>query len=157
MSDPVRSPDRLRGLDTLARALDSVARLPGTNVRFGLDALLGLVPGVGDLAGAAIAGYVVLAAARLGAPRAVLLRMLLNVAIDTLVGSVPLVGDAFDVAWRANTRNVTLLQRHLADPGATKAASGAVVGGVLLGLVLLLAAGLAVTWLALHALLRRAS
>jgi hypothetical protein len=145
---------RTARLDTLARLLDSALALPGTNVRFGLDAVIGLVPGIGDLAGAAIAGYVVIAAARLGAPAAVLLRMLLNVAIDTVLGSVPFIGDVFDVAWRANTRNVALLQRHLAEPAAARAASRAVIAGVLLAMFLLVAAGLAVTWLALHALIR---
>jgi len=142
-------------LVTLARALDSAVRIPGTNVRFGLDAVIGLVPGVGDLAGGAIAAYIVLAAAREGAPPSLLARMLLNVAIDTAVGSVPVLGDAFDVAWRANARNVALLERHVAAPTATRAASRAVVAAVLLGIVLLLGAGIVATWLGIRALLHR--
>lgn len=126
--------DRVRAL---ARLLDAAVRVPGTNLRFGLDAVLGLVPGVGDLAGAAASGYIVLAAARLGAPAAVLLRMLLNAAIDAVVGTVPLLGDLFDFGWRANTRNVALLERHLADPRGARAASRTVVLAVLAGLVLL--------------------
>ena len=149
------SDDRAR-LGALARALDSAVRVPGTNIRFGLDAVIGLVPGVGDLAGAAIAGYIVLAAARQGASAALLARMLLNVAIDTVVGSVPVLGDLFDVAWRANTKNVALLERHVADPHGTRAASGAVVAAVLLGLALLLGAGLVAAWLGLRALLHAA-
>ena len=143
-------------LVTLARTLDSAVRIPGTNVRFGLDAVIGLVPGVGDLAGGAIAAYIVLAAAREGAPPSLLARMLLNVAIDTAVGSVPVLGDAFDVAWRANARNVAQLERHVAAPAATRAASRAVVAAVLLGIVLLLAAGLVATWLGIRALMHRA-
>jgi hypothetical protein len=121
--------------------MDSAVGIPGTRLRFGLDALLGLVPGVGDVVGAAAAGYVVLAAARLGAPASVLVRMLLNVGIDTVVGSVPLLGDLFDLGFRSNSRNVALLERHLADPRGARAASRSVVVGVLLGLALLAAAG----------------
>jgi hypothetical protein len=125
----------------LARVMDNAVGIPGTRLRFGLDALLGLVPGVGDVVGAAAAGYVVLAAARLGAPASVLVRMLLNVGIDTVVGSVPLLGDLFDLGFRSNSRNVALLERHLADPRGARAASRSVVVGVLLGLALLAAAG----------------
>ena len=156
MSDSTRAVERTSErtrLTALARALDSAVRIPGTDVRFGLDAIIGLVPGVGDLAGAALAGYIVLAAARQGASAALLARMLLNVAIDTVLGSVPVVGDLFDVAWRANLRNVALLERHVADPTGTRAASRGVVLAVVLGLVLLLAAGLVAAWLALTALL----
>jgi len=146
--------ERRSDLTALARALDSAVRIPGTNVRFGLDAVIGLVPGVGDVAGAAIAAYIVLAAARRGAPPTLLARMLLNVAVDTAVGAVPVLGDVFDVAWRANTRNVALLERHVAAPAETRAASRLVVGAVLLGIVLLLVGGLALAWLGIRALAR---
>jgi hypothetical protein len=149
-TDTAATRDRL---SALARLLDSALRIPGTNVRFGLDAVIGLVPGVGDLAGAALAGYIVLAAARLGAPPSVLSRMLLNVAIDTVLGSVPIVGDVFDVAWRANARNVALLDRHVAEPAATRASSRLVVVAVLAALALLVGAGLVAAWLAARALL----
>ena len=149
-------PDDRERLAALARALDAAVRIPGTNVRVGLDAVIGLVPGIGDVAGAALAGYIVLAAARRGASPALLTRMLLNVAIDTVLGAVPVIGDVFDVAWRANSRNVALLDRHVADPQGTRAASGAVVAAVLLGLALLLAVGLAAAWLTIRALLHAA-
>ena len=126
----------------LARVMDSAVGVPGTRLRFGLDAVLGLIPGVGDVVGAAASGYVVLAAARLGAPASVLVRMLLNVGVDTLVGTVPLLGDLFDLGFRSNSRNVALLERHLADPRGARAASRHVVIGVLLGLALLAAAGI---------------
>jgi hypothetical protein len=146
LSAPVRgAPARLHHAERvrrLARVLDSAVGVPGTRVRFGLDAVLGLVPGVGDVVGAAAAGYIVLAAARLGAPATVLVRMLLNVAIDTVVGAVPLLGDLFDLGFRSNARNVALLERHLADPRGARAASRRVIVGVLLGLALLAAAGL---------------
>lgn len=154
---PARDPRPARpaSLGPLARLLDTAVRVPGTNVRFGLDAVLGLVPGVGDLAGAAMAGYIVLVAVRAGAPATVLTRMLLNVGLDTVVGSVPVVGDLFDVAWRSNARNVALLDRHLAEPAPTRAASRLVVWGVLLGIALLAVAGLVAAWLGIRALLDR--
>ena len=87
--------------------------LPGINLRFGLDAILGLVPGIGDLVTTAMALYIVHEARQLGAPRYLIVRMLANVALDGIVGAVPVVGDAFDVLWRANRRNMRLLQDWL--------------------------------------------
>lgn len=140
-----RAEDRLAGLRGLVRALDGAVAIPGTGIRFGLDAIIGLVPGVGDVAGAALSGLVVVAAARAGVPAAVLLRMLLNVAIDAVIGAVPLAGDLFDFAWRANTRNLALMERAVADPATARRSSRAVVVGVLAALLVLLAAG---GWLA---------
>jgi hypothetical protein len=131
--------------------------MPGTEVRFGLDPILGLIPGLGDVAGAALSGYLVLLAARLGAPRVVVLRMVANVALDSIVGSVPLLGDAFDVAWKANTRNLALLERAIERPDATRAASSAVVGGALLVLALLAVAGVALAVVVVRALARLAT
>jgi hypothetical protein len=105
---------RLARVDALARLLDTAFAVPGTNVRFGVDALIGLVPGLGDVVTTAISLYIVREARALGASRAVVGRMLFNVAVDGVIGVVPVVGDLFDVAWRANRRNVALLQRHLA-------------------------------------------
>jgi hypothetical protein len=106
--------ERTARLDALATLLDTAFILPGINVRFGLDALIGLVPGIGDAITTAMSLYIVHEARQLGAPRHVLLRMLANVALDGFVGAVPLVGDAFDVMWRANRRNMRLLQQWLA-------------------------------------------
>jgi hypothetical protein len=144
--------DPLARARTLARLLDSAANVPGTGIRFGADAVLGLIPGMGDLAGAALAGYLVILAQRLGAPRTVVLRMLGNVAVDTLVGTVPLAGDLFDVAFKSNTRNLTLLEGAIERPAATKRTSRIVVAATLLGLVLLVAGGLVVTVLAIRAI-----
>ena len=102
--------DRIARIDALATLLDTAFILPGTNVRFGLDALIGLVPGIGDAVTTAMSLYIVHEARQLGAPRHLLLRMLANVALDGIVGAVPVVGDAFDVLWRANRRNMRLLQ-----------------------------------------------
>jgi hypothetical protein len=126
----------------LARVLDEAVRIPGTNIRIGLDALLGLLPGGGDVAGGVFSGLIILQAARAGAPAPVLGRMLANVAIDVVVGAIPLLGDLFDVAWRANTRNVRLLESWRERPATTKRASALTVGAILLALLLLV--GLAV-------------
>lgn len=132
----------------MSRLLDTAIRFPGTNMRFGLDALIGLVPGVGDVVGAGMSGFIILTAARLGAPPSVLVRMLANVGLDTLVGAVPVAGDLFDAAWRANTRNAALLERHLEAPAVTKRASRGVVVLILFLLVLLVVGAIALAaWL----------
>ena len=106
--------ERIARLDALASLLDTAFLVPGTNIRFGVDALIGLVPGIGDVVTTLMSLYIVQEARALGAPRHLIARMLVNVALDGVVGAVPLLGDAFDVMWRANRRNMTLLQRHLA-------------------------------------------
>jgi hypothetical protein len=131
--------------------LDSAVGVPGTRIRFGLDSLLGLVPGLGDLAGMALSGYLVMLGGRLGVPSTVLARMLANVAIDTVGGTVPVIGDLFDVAWKSNMRNVTLLERAIGAPAATRRANRFTVVGILLLLVLLAAAGIAVAIIVLRA------
>jgi hypothetical protein len=105
--------ERLARLDALATLLDTALVIPGINVRFGADALIGLIPGIGDLITAALSLFIVREAHQLGAPLHVLVRMLANIAIDAGIGAVPLVGDAFDVLWRANRRNVRLLREWL--------------------------------------------
>jgi hypothetical protein len=145
---------RLDDVRVLARVLDSAVRVPGTNMRVGLDAVLGLVPIVGDVAGGVFASYVLVQAARLGAPPSVLMRMLVNVGIDGLVGTVPLLGDVFDMGWKSSTRNVALLERHLEQPGETRAASRRVVGAVLAALALLVAGGVVLAVYVLRLLLQ---
>jgi hypothetical protein len=105
--------ERIARLDALANLLDTVLLIPGTNIRFGFDALIGLVPGIGDTITTLISLYIVHEARQLGAPPHLIARMLGNVAIDGIVGAVPLFGDAFDVFWRANRRNVKLLRDYL--------------------------------------------
>jgi hypothetical protein len=99
---------------TLARLLDSRFRIPGTKIRFGVDALLGLVPVVGDSISLVLSCLIVLEAVSRGVSRGVLMRMLANVGVDWLIGLVPLVGDVFDVWFKANLRNLVLLERELA-------------------------------------------
>ena len=109
------APRELIRYRAMARLWDEAIRLPIVG-RVGLDAVVGLVPGIGDIAGGLLAGYGLMIAARLRAPVPILLRMLLNVAIDTIGGVIPLVGDLFDTQFRANTRNLALLERWLDDP-----------------------------------------
>jgi hypothetical protein len=109
--------ERLERLDMLANLLDTALVVPGTNIRFGLDAIVGLVPGIGDAITTAVSLYIVHEARQLGAPWHVVSRMLANVAIDGAVGAIPLLGDAFDVMWRANRRNVAILRAHLEKRG----------------------------------------
>jgi hypothetical protein len=134
-----RSLEQLQGL---ARLLDASIPLP-FGVRVGWDAVLGLIPGVGDAAGALMSAYVVVQAARLGAPPAVLARMLGNVGVESLVGAVPLVGDLFDAGFKSNLRNVRLLEEHLGAPVRARRASKLWLVGVVLALVVVLGAGLA--------------
>ena len=129
-------PPQLERLRTVSRLLDSAFVIPGTRYRFGFDALIGLVPGLGDAVSAVFSGYIILQASRLGAPKSVVTRMIGNVALDTLVGWVPVLGDLFDVAWKSNLRNMALLETHLQQPAAARAGSRKAL--VLLGGVLLL-------------------
>jgi hypothetical protein len=126
---PDRSPSRpdhaavQHRLERFARWSDDVFRVPGTSWRVGLEPLVGLLPGVGDAAGLIVAAYVPVEAWRLGAPWRLLGRMGVNIAVDALVGTVPLLGDVFDLGFKANRRNVTLLTGWLeadASPDATR-------------------------------------
>lgn len=111
-------------LDMLAHLLDDFLRIPGTNIRFGLDGIVGLIPGIGDVLGAMASWIIILAAWLRGVPKVTLARMLVNVAIETIVGSVPVLGDAFDIAWKANRRNFELLQRSSSSGYAGASAAG---------------------------------
>jgi hypothetical protein len=114
------SPEQVMArLDLLAHLLDTAILLPG-NRRIGLDAIVGLIPVIGDAITTAISSYIVWEARRLGAPRWLIARMAANVAIDGVVGAVPIIGDLFDAAFKANRRNVQLLRAHLERSGALK-------------------------------------
>jgi hypothetical protein len=102
----------LENLTLLAKLMDSQFRIPGTNIKFGLDALIGLVPGFGDFATFLISGYMITVLASNGASGFVLAQMVLNVIIDSVFGAIPVLGDIFDVAFKANQRNITLMQQH---------------------------------------------
>jgi hypothetical protein len=141
----------------LAKILDEAVTIPGTKTKIGLDAVLGLIPGIGDLGSAAIGGYILLAASKLGVPAVVLWRMLLNLAIDTVLGAIPFVGDLFDVAFRANAKNANLLVRSLAEPAETRRSSRWVVAAVGIAFLAITAVGLFVTYLLVRTLWHSAS
>ena len=103
-------------LRMITQLFDQAFAIPGTKWRFGLDALFGLVPGIGDIAGALVAVYAMQVARQLNAPTAVRLHMLSNIALDALIGMVPIAGDLFDFAFKAQTRNLALLDAWLATP-----------------------------------------
>lgn len=109
-------PDNLEGLRRWANLLDNAFRIPGTRIRFGLDAVIGLVPGVGDLSAPVFAAVILVTGFKLRLPAIVQARMVVNATIDMVLGLVPLLGDLADIAWKANLRNLALLERH-AQPG----------------------------------------
>jgi hypothetical protein len=108
-------------VEALARLMDGVFTLPGTNLRLGLDAIVGLVPVAGDVISGLISSYLIWEARRIGAPRWLVARMMANTLLDTTLGAIPLVGDAFDVMFRANMRNMALLRRHMERRGFREA------------------------------------
>jgi hypothetical protein len=137
--------DRLERLRRLGYLLDNSIPIPGTGFRIGLESIIGLVPGLGDLVGGGFSAWIILQAARLGAPRSLLARMGWNLLVDTAVGAIPLLGDLFDAGYKANMRNLALLEQHVQGPAASHRASRRFVAilAVLLGLLLLGAAALA--------------
>ena len=109
-------PARVARLRRLAVLLDDSIPIPGTRFRIGVESIVGLVPGAGDLAGGAFSLYIMLQAARMGVPRPLLARMGTNLVVDVVVGAVPILGDLFDVGFKANMRNLALLERHAQPP-----------------------------------------
>jgi hypothetical protein len=127
-------------LSRLAWLLDSSIPVPGTRFTIGLDALIGLFPVFGDVLGVLLSSYTLREAARLGVPKSTLFRMALNVGMEGLAGMIPIVGDVFDAAWKANQRNLRLLDAWLERPAGTAAASCAFVFVLVLALVASIAA-----------------
>lgn len=141
---PEAASAELAGLQILAHLLDSAFQIPGLNVRVGLDALLGVIPGLGDLGTSLMSLIVLREANRRGVSRITMARMTANLAIDAAVGAIPIVGDAFDIYWKANERNVELLKRHVAsDPRIVRRAklSDRVFFGALIGFVVMCLVG----------------
>ncbi|MBY6138080.1 DUF4112 domain-containing protein [Leisingera daeponensis] len=110
---------QLQALERLAHRMDRAFRIPLIGVRIGWDSIAGLVPGVGDTIALIPAGYILYSGYRMGASAPILARMAANIGVDALIGSIPLAGDLFDVAWKANTRNTDLLRRHFEERAAS--------------------------------------
>jgi hypothetical protein len=141
--DPASRTKRVRVLATL---LDNSISIPGTPWKIGFDPIVGLIPGIGDVIGAVLSGYIVLEAVRLEVPSFTLARMLVNIGIDTILGAVPGIGDVFDAAWKSNMMNVALLDRHLDATGNAPPKRHNVLGLMAIAaivLILILGAGLA--------------
>lgn len=130
-----------RGLDQLSHWMDGLFRIPGTGWRIGLDALVGLIPGIGDTASSLASFYILAAGVRYRVPKVTLLRMGLNLGIDYVVGSIPVVGDIFDVWWKSNQKNVDLLRRR-ATVSADEARRGRTSDWLFLGVIVLVLAAI---------------
>ena len=142
-----------RNLDLLSHLLDDFLRIPGTSIRFGLDGILGLVPGVGDLLGGLASCILILAACARGVPRVTVARMMLNVGIETAVGSLPVVGDMFDIWFRANRRNYALMTQSLTETRRRMWTDWLLLGAALLTLLgLMLLPLVLVGWITAHVL-----
>jgi Domain of unknown function (DUF4112) len=131
-------------LELLAYWMDTAFVIPGLGIRFGFDAIIGLIPGLGDIITSLISLYILAAARRYGVPRVTMMRMAFNIAVDTTVGAVPLLGDAFDVYWKANVMNVALLRRHVLatseEQRTARRQDTLFVIGLIIGLIILLTA-----------------
>jgi hypothetical protein len=130
---------RLRRVRVLAQLLDNSITIPGTGRKIGLDPIVGLIPGIGDLIGAVLSAYIILEAARADVSGFMLVRMVTNVAFDTLLGAIPVVGDVFDAMWKSNVKNVSLLERHLSKRvSASTHGRGHSAGAIVLTVIALL-------------------
>ena len=146
---------RLERLRRLGYLLDNSIPVPGTPWRVGLESIIGLVPGLGDLVGGAFSAWIILQAARLGAPPSLLARMGWNLLVDTAVGSIPVLGDLFDAGFKANLRNLALLDRHVQGPASSRRASHRFIAVLAIALVLLLVGAATVSVLLVQLLLSR--
>ena len=144
-----------KGLDDLSRYLDGLFRVPGTGWRFGLDAIVGLIPNVGDTLTSLASFYILFAGVRYGVPKITLLRMAFNIGLDYVVGSIPILGDAFDFFWKSNKQNMDLIRARAT--GKDKAgASDYIFVFVIIGiLILLLIASIVVSGIILYYLFSR--
>jgi hypothetical protein len=143
---------RIERIRQAATVLDAAIPIPGTKYSFGIDAVIGLVPGLGDAVGVVFASMILYQAFRLGASKRLLTRMLYNVGVDGILGAIPLLGDWHDVVWKANVKNVDLLERQLQHPDKTARASGwfllIVLGAVVaMGVAAIFIAVWAIRWL----------
>jgi hypothetical protein len=136
----------------LALIMDEIVRVPGTKFRFGLDPLLGLIPGIGDTSSALVSAFALIQAARLGVPKILLARMSLNILLNELIGVIPVVGDAFSFWFKSNARNYQIIKDHQITPGVTRRGDWFFVWAVLIVLFAIVCLGLVVSFLLLRAL-----
>jgi NAD/NADP transhydrogenase beta subunit len=137
--DAKSAPRGLKQLGALAKLMDAQFRIPGTDIRFGLDGIIGLIPGAGDLSTFAVSGYMLWIMAHNGASGYILARMAINILVDALVGAIPFIGDIFDIAFKANMRNLRLMQEHYQE-GRHRGNAWKAIVPVLIVLFLIIAA-----------------
>jgi hypothetical protein len=135
--------DALKRIRAVSHLLDNAIAIPSTDLRVGLDPLLGLFPGGGDGISLFFSVYIVLESLRFGLPKETLFRMIVNLVVDAIVGSVPMIGDLFDFAWKANARNIQLVESHLANPRPQTMSDRLFVWAIALVLILLLVGAIA--------------
>jgi hypothetical protein len=142
---PVRDVPELKWLDQVTGVMDTAFRVPGTNFRFGLDPIIGLIPGVGEVVTFGISGALLLVMARHGVSRKVLLMMAGNILLDSTLGAIPIIGDLFDAGYKSNRRNLELLRRHYQEGKHQGKGTGQLVLSVV-GILLVAALFLFLTW-----------
>ena len=138
MKTPPKHIARISKLRRISRVLDNAITIPGTKISFGLDPILGLLPGGGDTITGGLSAYIVVEAARMGLPREVLGKMVGNILLDSFAGTVPILGDLFDVGWKSNVKNIELLEKHLEISGTNKANPLIIIGLILLLAIIVL-------------------
>ncbi len=155
LSDPRLA--KLKHLRQISDLWDRAIAIPGTNLRVGMESLIGLLPVGGDFVGIILSSYILLQAVQLGLPKTILVRMFFNIALDGVVGSIPIVGDLFDTSWKANTKNVNLLEAHLSSLETSRRADRSFLFFLFSGLVVVAVVLLAVTILIVRLLIRAAN
>jgi hypothetical protein len=155
---PPEEKRKRQGLEPLfkwiAFIMDEVVRVPGTKFRFGLDPLIGLIPGIGDTSSALVSAFALIQAVRLGVPKILLMRMGLNILVNEIIGVVPVVGDAFSFWFKSNARNYEILKTHRLGSSVARRSDWLFVIGVLVLLVVIVCVGIAISFLILGAMAR---
>ncbi|AFZ37450.1 hypothetical protein Sta7437_3968 [Stanieria cyanosphaera PCC 7437] len=150
MPQTIPSVTKLDRLRRLSQLLDNAIGIPGTKYRIGLDPILGLLPGGGDTVTGALGAYIVVEAARMGLPKAVLWQMVGNILLDSVAGSVPVVGDLFDIGWKANVKNIALLESHLHLTSLNQKSDRIFLVGLILVLAIIVIGFAALTVFVIH-------
>ncbi|MGD1920931.1 MAG: DUF4112 domain-containing protein [Pleurocapsa sp.] len=145
MKTPPKNLSRINKLRRISRVLDNAITIPGTKISFGLDPILGLLPGGGDTITGGLSAYIVVEAARMGLPREILGQMVGNILLDSFAGTIPILGDLFDVGWKSNVKNIELLEKHL-EISETKEANPLFIIALILLLIVIVLGFAAITF-----------
>ena len=135
---PTKHISRVNKLRRLSKVMDNAIAIPGTKIRFGLDPILGLLPGGGDTITGGLSAYIVVEAARMGLPPEVLYKMVGNILLDSFAGTIPVLGDLFDVGWKSNVKNIELLEKHLEIADDSKSNTLFIIGLIILLTIIIL-------------------